>query len=167
MTDTSEVQISLNGYSVDQFLLGGAVKLLHEQGVDLDALVREEISKRLDEVISDKVGTLVDKMITEAFEEGVVVSEPFEEEIVRKPIPDIVRQAAHDWMNKPIKTSGYNSPQKSAFEKLAGEIVRDELHREATEMIKAVKADTIKRAQTHLSNMVAEKMFDSRSIPLK
>lgn len=165
MTDQpNPITITLQGYDASDIEKRMARMIITDHEIDVGREIETYVSQHIHEALNKKVEAELLKMIRRAFKDGVIVSEPWEEEIVRKPVAEIVLEHATEFMTKP--QGGEFQRKASPFNQIVAEIVHKELDKQVRDILKNVKADALAQAQKNISEIVAERLFNgSKALP--
>ena len=161
------IKVTLDGYSVSKFTEAIIHNITERGEEDLRGMVYRKVEQAISETLHEMVVETLDQRLTEivndALEKGVIVSEDWQDEVERKPISDLVREEAEKWLKKP--DDHYHGGRKMPrIQKLCEEIVERELRRETEKMLKGIKDDAVKKAQESIAKVVAERLFNGKSV---
>lgn len=160
--DDTTITIEIKGYNERKFTENIARHLNEEWELDFYGMVKKAISERLDAILGENAQDLMRGIAQEALALGLIVSEPYEEDVKRKPVSEIVLEAANDWMSN--KHAGRRG--ESPFEELSRQIVHDELKKEISTILKGVKEEAIAEARKQIASVVGDALFNPATAAL-
>jgi len=167
MTNKNGIEVVIPHWDVDQF--ARAIANAAYDGDDIETRLTRKfetlLSEKIEEAINALIDTRLEAIVDDVFDKGIIVSEDWEDKVQRKPISEIVAQAASEWATKK-QNDGYGSKGKTHIELIAEKHISAGLSTEAEKIMKEVRNDAIATARKRISDTVAQRLFPGKDSKL-